>query len=78
MLFDLLNYLQGKRLADKLDNVTDTHINGGEGIWSKFNAPYEKQKWYYSTLADIFMDKIPEFSLSRRYKNMVAKVFTNE
>jgi len=64
-------------VADKLDNVTDTHINGGEGIWSKFNAPYEKQKWYYSTLADIFMDKIPEFSLSRRYKNMVDKVFIN-
>jgi len=64
-------------VADKLDNVTDTHINGGEGIWSKFNAPYEKQKWYYSTLADIFLDKIPEFSLSRRYKNMVDKVFIN-
>jgi hypothetical protein len=62
-------------VADKLDNVDDTFRNGGPGIWNKFNAPYEKQKWYYSTLADIFLKKIPEFPLTRRYKEMVDKVF---
>jgi (p)ppGpp synthase/HD superfamily hydrolase len=64
-------------VADKLDNVMDTHVNGGEGIWNKFNAPYEKQKWYYTTLADIFLEKIPNFSLTQRYKTMVDKVFTS-
>lgn len=63
-------------VADKLDNVDDTYRNGGPGIWSKFNAPYEKQKWYYSTLADIFLEKIPEFPLTRKYKIMVEKVFS--
>lgn len=63
-------------VADKLDNVEDTHINGAPDIWSKFNAPYEKQKWYYSTLADIFMKKIPDFPLTIKYKDMVEKVFS--
>lgn len=63
-------------VADKLDNVDDTFRNGGPGIWSKFNAPYEKQKWYYSTLADIFLEKIPDFPLTARYKEMVDKVFS--
>lgn len=62
-------------VADKLDNVTDTHVNGGPGIWNKFNAPYEKQKWYYSTLAELFLEKIPEFPLTKKYKIMVDKVF---
>ena len=62
-------------VADKLDNVTDTHVNGGPGIWNKFNAPYDKQKWYYSTLADIFSEKIPDFPLTAKYKQMVEKVF---
>lgn len=65
-------------VADKLDNVTDTHINGGPGIWGKFNAPYEKQKWYYTTLANIFLKKIPSFPLTRKYKEMVDKVFENK
>lgn len=62
-------------VADKLDNVMDTQVNGGPGIWNKFNAPYDKQKWYYSTLADIFLEKIPEFSLTQKYKHIVDKVF---
>lgn len=63
-------------VADKLDNVTDTHMNGGPGIWEKFNAPYEKQKWYYSTLAEVFLEKIPNFALTKKYKEIVNKVFT--
>jgi len=64
-------------VADKLDNVMDTSMHGGEGIWSKFNAPYEKQKWYYTSLADIFDDKIPSFPLTSRYRDIVNKVFGN-
>jgi (p)ppGpp synthase/HD superfamily hydrolase len=64
-------------VADKLDNVTDTHVNGGPGIWGKFNAPYEKQKWYYKTLSDIFLEKIPNFSLTQKYKTIVEKVFSD-
>jgi (p)ppGpp synthase/HD superfamily hydrolase len=62
-------------VADKLDNLEDTHRNGGPGIWEKFNAPYEKQRWYYSTLAEVFVKKIPNFPLTKRYKEMVTAVF---
>lgn len=62
-------------VADKLDNLDDTHRNGGPGIWEKFNAPYERQRWYYSTLADVFEEKIPNFPLTKRYREMVAAVF---
>lgn len=63
-------------VADKLDNLEDTHINVKPDMWSKFNAPYERQKWYYSTLADVFLEKIPEFRLTMQYKDMVEKVFS--
>jgi (p)ppGpp synthase/HD superfamily hydrolase len=62
-------------VADKLDNVMDTSMHGGEGIWSKFNAPYEKQKWYYTSLADIFDEMIPSFPLTKKYRDIVNKVF---
>ena len=63
-------------VADKLDNIMDLYKNGSSDMWKSFNAPYEKQKWYYSTLADVFLEKIPDFPLTKRYKIMVDKVFS--
>lgn len=62
-------------VADKLDNVMDTHKNGGPDIWSKFNAPYERQKWYYRTLSELFSKRIPQFTLTKKYKKIVDEVF---
>jgi len=62
-------------VADKLDNISETHAYGGPGIWSKFNAPYEKQRWYYTALSEIFSAKIPDFPLTGEYRAMVEKVF---
>lgn len=62
-------------VADKLDNLSDTVQNGGPDCWDKFNAPYEKQKWYYTTLARIFTEKIPTFPLTALYAALSEKVF---
>lgn len=64
-------------VADKLDNLADTVTHGGPGCWSKFNAPYGKQKWYYTTLAKVFEEKIPHFPLTPKYRELVDKVFAN-
>jgi len=70
-------------IADKLDNVEDTAEHGGPDIWDKFNSEpskygnssFEKQKWYYTSLADIFDEKLPDFPLTKQYRNIVNSVF---
>ena len=46
-------------LADKLSNInaiaTD-YAAIGDKLWERFNAPPEKQAWYYSKLDDALMD----------------------
>lgn len=44
-------------LADKLANLrslADDVEAIGEDVWSRFNAPYEKQKWYYGAMVEEF------------------------
>lgn len=39
--------------ADKLANITDICYDlqvQGDGLWKRFNAGYEEQKWYYQEL----------------------------
>ena len=66
--------------ADKLSNISsiktdlDTY---GDIVWTRFKRGYESQKWYYTSLADIFAkhtDKSPMFT---EYINMVRSVFQN-
>ena len=70
-------------VADKLDNVLDTEEHGGPDCWDKFNSEpsafgatsFEKQAWYYRTLAEIFQAKIPEFDLTSEYVAAVKRIF---
>lgn len=70
-------------VADKLDNVLDTEEHGGPDCWDKFNSEpsafgatsFEKQAWYYCTLAEIFQAKIPEFGLTSEYVDAVKRIF---
>lgn len=70
-------------VADKLDNVLDTEEHGGPDCWDKFNSEpsafgatsFEKQAWYYRTLAEIFQAKIPEFPLVSEYVDVVKRIF---
>jgi (p)ppGpp synthase/HD superfamily hydrolase len=47
--------------ADKLDNMY-TSLNQlrlhGASFWSHFSAPACEQRWYYSSLADLFLERL--------------------
>ena len=48
-------------LADKLDNIRDIHIDYlviGDELWNRFNRPVDKQKWYYTSLARAFINRL--------------------
>ncbi len=67
--------------ADKLDNIREIredYAKVGEAVWSRFNRPKEKQRWYYQSLADVFTSRIdgePSASLFKEFKSEVEKVF---
>lgn len=59
--------------ADKLDNLRSIvydYSKIGDTIWSRFNANKEKQGWYYSSIANIMVDKGKQ--------NIVLAEFGNE
>lgn len=70
-------------LADKLDNmyaIARDVESFGDALWKRFNAPKEKQAWYYSGLAKIFEAKVPICStafaeLSKEFSGLVNRVF---
>ena len=46
--------------ADKLDNlwsIREDYAKLGDKVWERFNASAEKEKWYYLTLADVFLKR---------------------
>lgn len=46
-------------LADKISNlrsIAKDYKNLGDELWSRFNAPKEKQSWYYSGIQDALYD----------------------
>lgn len=55
-----IEYIKGAKLevkliscADKLSNIRsiyNDYINIGDGLWDRFNAGYDEQKWYYINL----------------------------
>jgi (p)ppGpp synthase/HD superfamily hydrolase len=68
-------------LADKLDNVRAIREgleSDGERFWERFNRPWEKQKWYYERLDEVFAARIhrePALALLSAFKAEVKKVF---
>lgn len=63
--------------ADKLSNIRSM-IKGyremGDKLWDKFNAPYEKQKWYYHGLVQS-LKGIDEFKMYGQFKKAVNYLF---
>jgi (p)ppGpp synthase/HD superfamily hydrolase len=48
--------------ADKLHNARTMLVDYralGDGFWSRFNAGVEDQRWYLSSLVDIFTERLP-------------------
>lgn len=66
--------------ADKLHNVTSMKADYekiGDELWTKFKHGREKQKWYYKTIAEIFLKYDSEDKLFYEYMNEV-KIFFGE
>ncbi len=67
--------------VDKLDNIRTIRedlAKQGEIVWSRFNRPKTKQKWYYQTLANIFVTRIESEiskSLFTKFQSEVIEVF---
>jgi len=67
--------------ADKLDNVNSTMQDfklHGEKVWSWFNEPKDKQKWYHESLAEVFnlrAREASEASFLKEYGFVVKALF---
>ena len=70
-------------LADKLDNIRaikEDYGKVGETIWERFNELYDKQKWYYEALADVFGSRTVDnryVELTHLFDETVKSVFQN-
>jgi len=63
--------------ADKLSNIRSM-ITGynemGDRLWDRFNAPYEKQKWYYQSLIQS-LEALDGFKMYKQFKEAVDYLF---
>ncbi len=68
-------------VADKLDNLQSIHGSLqqiGESIWKAFNAGYEQQKWYYTSVCEVMSDNIDQRLVPRyfaEYERLVKQTF---
>jgi len=67
--------------ADKLDNIRaigEDYDKIGDTLWTRFNRPKDKQRWYFQSLADAFMGRVdgePSATLFNQIKESVDRVF---
>ena len=66
--------------ADKLANIRDMILNHkqlGHKLWEKFNAPFEKQRWYYQSLCEAFVkgEGISNYAAYTQFKECVRQLF---
>ncbi|MDY6777173.1 MAG: HD domain-containing protein [Candidatus Nanohaloarchaea archaeon] len=70
--------------ADKLDNVKalrHEYRDEGDELWERFERPYEKQEWYYTSVTDRLdelFDDGPERLLYQELRNEVDALFGGE
>lgn len=62
--------------ADKLSNIKSIYRNLNPNIWSKFNAGYDDQKWYYTTVLKM-LNPIDQHPLYVELELYISKVFDN-
>ena len=63
-------------LADKLSNMRSLakEASVSQDFWSKFNAPKEKQEWYYNEIAKQ-MKFVTDLDEYKEYKELLKKAF---
>lgn len=64
-------------ISDKLSNVRSLHKEyheKGDELWEKFNAPKEKQKWYYTSIG-LNMKKIVNTPEHKEYQQLLKEIF---
>ncbi len=70
--------------ADKLDNIRsikEDYERFGESVWKRFRRAKDSQNWYYSALADVFVNRAegePGATLFRQFNYEVRQVFPKE
>lgn len=72
--------------ADKLDNaraILSDQQESGDGVWIRFNAGREDQKWYYQSLAKVFLMRgeaygNPLLKMARELDRTVSHLFRVE
>ncbi|WP_077302781.1 HD domain-containing protein [Virgibacillus pantothenticus] len=68
-------------VADKLDNLLSIEEDLkllGDAVWDNFNAPVDKQKWYYQSIAAVMYDGVSPKetpSFFKHYEHTVSRVF---
>lgn len=66
--------------ADKLSNIRSIEkdiSSFGEGLWKRFNAGYEEQKWYYEGLVSS-LSRLSSYEMYKEFKERVQLVFNKE
>lgn len=66
-------------LADKLSNVRALERDyklQGENLWMRFNAPKEKQEWYYKSIAEnMKFEAVKNLDEYKEYLVLLDKIF---
>ncbi|MBN2444303.1 MAG: HD domain-containing protein [Spirochaetales bacterium] len=69
--------------ADKLNNIIAIkrdYEEFGDKLWERFNQPGEKQQWYYTSLSDLFRERMKEFDtfpMAHEFIKTVKEVFNH-
>ncbi|WP_319371858.1 HD domain-containing protein [uncultured Ilyobacter sp.] len=67
--------------ADKFHNISCISADyklAGNHVWKRFNAPKEKQRWYYHELLNVFQKRskiLENLLIYEKFKNKVYEVF---
>lgn len=61
--------------SDKLDNLSTSlhdHAREGDTFWARFHAGKEDQKWWYDSVHQVLVAKIPQHPIVQVYGRKVA------
>lgn len=64
--------------ADKLNNINSIiadYEQLGEDLWARFKRGKEQQKWYYTSLAEIYLSKDKDHPLFQKFHQNVFDFF---
>ena len=64
--------------ADKLSNIKNIYVDQqllGDDVFKRFNAPKEKIRWYYESIANA-LTKIDGYKMKQQYVALVKAVFS--